>query len=66
MELLCSSIIIQAFGQEVTAKQPNYDRVCAEGQHLLQLAHPQAVGVLENQLQQLETAWLDLRGRVGE
>lgn len=56
----------QAFSQEVTAKQPEYDRVHADGQQLLQLAHPQAVVKLENHLQQLETAWLDLRGRVGK
>ena len=57
---------IQAFTQEVTAKQPDYDRVMAEGQNLLQLAHPRAVPVLQSHLQQLERAWLDLRGRVGE
>ena len=42
------------------------ERVRAEGQHLLQLAHPQAVAVLQSHLQELERAWLDLRGRVGE
>ena len=57
---------IQAFSQEVTGKQGEYERVRGEGQHLLQLAHPQAVAVLQSHLQDLERAWLDLRGRVGE
>ena len=49
----------------MTGKQGEYERVRGEGQHLLQLAHPQAVAVLQSHLQDLETAWLDLRGRVG-
>ena len=57
---------LQAFSQEVTAKQPEYDRVMAEGQNLIQLAHPRAVALLQSHLQQLERAWVDLRGRVGE
>jgi len=56
----------QAFSQEVTARQPEYDHVLAEGQNLLQLAHPRAVPVLQSKLQQLERAWVDLRGKVGE
>ena len=48
------------------AKQPEYDGVLAEGQQLLQLAHPRAMAVLQSHLQQLETAWVELRGRVGE
>ena len=57
---------MQAFSHEVMAKQPEYDRVRAEGQHLLQLVHPRAVGVLQTHLHDLERAWLDLRGRDGE
>ena len=59
-------VALQAFSQEVTGKQGEYERVRGEGQHLLQLAHPQAVAVLQSHLQDLERAWLDLRGRVGE
>ena len=56
----------QAFGQKVTARQPEYDHVLAEGQNLLQLAHPRAVPVLQSKLQQQERTWVDLRGKVGE
>ena len=62
----CSCVALQAFSQEVTGKQGEYERVRGEGQHLLQLAHPQAVAVLQSHLEDLERAWLDLRGRVGE
>ena len=58
--------MFQAFGQELTARQPEYNRVLAEGQNLLQLAHPRAVPVLQSKLQQLERTWVDLRGKVGE
>ena len=61
--ILC---LLQAFSQEVTARQPEYDHVLAEGQNLLQLAHPRAVPVLQSKLQQLERTWVDLRGKVGE
>ena len=50
----------------MTARQPEYDHVLAEGQNLLQLAHPRAVPVLQSKLQQLERTWVDLRGKVGE
>ena len=56
----------QAFSHEVTAKQPEYDKVLADGQNLLQLAHPKAVAVLQSKQHQLERKWVDLRGRVGE
>ena len=58
--------LMQVFSQEVTARQPEYDRVLASGHRLLQLAHPRAVPVLHSMLQQLEHAWVDLRGEVGE
>ena len=57
---------MQVFSQDVTARQPEYDRVLASGHSLLQLAHPRAVPVLHSMLQQLEHAWVDLRGKVGE
>ena len=66
LPLKCLFASIQAFSQEVTGKQGEYERVRGEGQHLLQLAHPQAVAVLGSNLQELERAWLDLRGRGGE
>ena len=50
----------------MTGKQGEYERVRGECQHLLQLAHPQAVAVLGSNLSELERAWLDLRGRIGK
>ena len=66
MNILPLLVLLQAFNQEVTAKQPECDHVLAEGQNLLQLAHPRAVPLLQSKLQQLERAWVDLRGKVGE
>lgn len=56
----------QAVVQEVTARQPDYDKVCSDGTNILQLSHPQAVPVLENRLQHLERKWLNLRKKLGK
>ena len=56
----------QALVQEVAARQPDYDKVFSKGKHILQLAHPRAVPILESKLQQLERKWLDLRGKLGK
>ena len=64
--LLISLSLPQTFSHEVTAKQPEYDTILADGQNLLQLAHPKAVPVLQTKLQDLEQRWLDLRGRIGQ
>lgn len=49
----------------MATKQPDFDKVCSDGNSILQLAHPQAVPVLESKLQQLERKWLELRGKLG-
>lgn len=58
--------LVQALTQEVTARQPQYDKVNSDGSNLLQLAHPVAVPVLQGKLQHLGRKWVDLRGRMGE
>ena len=56
---MCYLLIIplsltQAFSHEVTAKKPECDTILADGQNLLQLAHPKAVSVLQMKLHNLE------------
>lgn len=60
------SLSPQALVQEIATKQPDYDSVCSDGKNILRLAHPQAVGMLDGQLQQLEKKWLDLRSKLGK
>jgi len=48
----------------VTAKKPEYDTLLADGQNLLQLAHPKAVSVLQMKLHNLEQGWLDFHGHM--
>ncbi len=61
----CWFFLSQVLVQEVATKQPDFDKVCSEGKSILQLAHPQAVPVLDSKLQQLEKKWHDLRGKMG-
>jgi len=50
----------------VTDKKPEYDTILADGQNLLQLAHPKAVSVLQLKLHNLEQGRLDFRGHIGK
>ena len=59
------NFLVQVLAQEVAAKQPDDDKVFSAGKNILQLAHPQAVPILDGKLQQLEKKWLDLRGKLG-
>jgi len=67
---LCYLLILlslpQAFSREVTAEKPEYDTIPADGQNLLQLAHPKAVSVLQMKLHNLEQGWLDFRAHIGQ
>ena len=57
------SLISQAFFHEANAK---YDTLLADGLNLLQLAHPNAVPVLQDKLHHLEQRLVDLCGRIGQ
>ena len=56
----------QEVSQDVTVRQPDFEKVLGDGQNLLAVAHPKAVPILQSKLQQLRQKWMQLRGHIGE
>ena len=52
---------LKAFSNEILAKQPNIDKVLEKGEQILEEAHPDAVPILENMIQELQDGWKELK-----
>ena len=51
---------MQAYSDEILAKQPEIDKVLEKGEQLLKEAHPDAVPILQNMIQELQYRWKKL------
>ena len=52
---------MQAYSAEILAKQPEIDKVLEKGEQLLEEAHPDAVPILQNMIQELQDGWKELK-----
>ena len=52
---------MKEFSAELLAKQPEIDKVLEKGEQILEEAHPDAVPILQNMIQELQDGWRELK-----
>ena len=57
----CTCCHLKEFSAELLAKQPEIDKVLEKGEQILEEAHPDAVPILQNMIQELQDGWRELK-----
>ena len=57
---------MQTYSAEILGKQPEIDNVLEKGEQLLKKAHPDAVPILKNMIQELRDRWKELKEMVSD
>ena len=57
---------MQAYSDEILAKQPEIDKVLEKGEQLLKEAHPDAVQILQKMIQKIQDEWNELKKMASE